>query len=77
VPDSYPFSERPAQPGERCTCGRTAIVVYRSDRHGEVGYCGIPDGGARTGPCPFCGGPRHREPAGRCPHYRLRPDPTD
>jgi hypothetical protein len=39
---------------------------------GPTGYCGIPDGGNQTGPCPFCGGPRHHE--GRCPDYRLRLD---
>jgi hypothetical protein len=47
------LTQRPAQPGERCTCGRE-------------------DGGEQTGPCPFCGGQRHQ---GRCPAYRLRPDP--
>jgi hypothetical protein len=77
MPDLDNLSERPAQPGELCTCGRSAIVVYRSDLFGEVGYCGIADGGQRTGPCPFCGGPRHTQDAGRCPLYRLRLDPTD
>ena len=67
-------TERPAEPGERCTCGRQAIVVYLGSRFGPTGYCGIPDGGDRTGPCPFCGGPRHAEPSGRCPAYRLRLD---
>jgi hypothetical protein len=67
-------TERPAAPGELCTCGRQAIVVYLGSRFGPTGYCGIPDGGDRTGPCPFCGGPRHAEPSGRCPAYRLRLD---
>jgi hypothetical protein len=65
-------SERPAQPGERCTCGRQAVVVYLGSVFGPTGYCGIADGGYQGGPCPFCGGPRH--PQGRCPDYRLRPD---
>jgi hypothetical protein len=69
-----PPTERPAAPGERCTCGRRAIVVYLGSTFGSTGYCGIPDGGDQTGPCPFCGGPRHREPSGRCPAYRLRLD---
>jgi hypothetical protein len=66
--------ERPAEPGERCTCGRQAIVVYLTSRFGPTGYCGIADGGDQAGPCSFCGGPRHIEPAGRCPDYRLRLD---
>jgi hypothetical protein len=67
-------TERPAAPGELCTCGRQAIVVYLGSVFGPTGYCGIPDGGDHTGPCPFCGGPRHTEPYGRCPDYRLRLD---
>jgi hypothetical protein len=67
-------TERPAEPGELCTCGRQAIVVYLGSAFGPTGYCGIADGGDQTGPCPFCGGPRHREPDGRCPAYRLRLD---
>ena len=65
-------TERPAEPGELCTCGRQAIVVYLGSIFGPTGYCGIPDGGDQSGPCPFCGGPRH--PSGRCPDYRLRLD---
>jgi hypothetical protein len=65
-------SERPAEPGELCTCGRHAIVVYLGGIFGPTGYCGIADGGDRAGLCPFCGGPRHQEPEGRCPDYRLR-----
>ena len=70
-------SERPAAPGELCTCGRQAIVVYLGSVFGPTGYCGIPDGGDRAGPCPFCGGPRHETAYGdpdRCPDYRLRLD---
>jgi hypothetical protein len=64
-------NERPAEPGELCTCGRQATVVFiHADR--ETGWCGVSDGGAKTGPCPFCGGERHE--SGPCPKYRLRPD---
>jgi hypothetical protein len=69
-----PATERPAAPGELCTCGRQAIVVYLGGVFGPTGYCGVPDGGEGTGPCPFCGGPRHREPYSRCLAYRLRLD---
>jgi hypothetical protein len=65
-------SERRAEPGELCTCGRQAIVVYLGGAFGPTGWCGIGDGGDRTGPCPFCGEPRHSELEGRCPQYRLR-----
>jgi hypothetical protein len=68
--------DRAAQLGERCTCGRQATVVFIRDNGSEVGYCGLPDGGDRTGPCPFCDGQRHRQPWGDpapCPQYRLRP----
>jgi hypothetical protein len=67
-------SQRPAEPGELCTCGRQATVVYLGRAFGPTGSCGIPDGGDRVGPCPFCGSPRHTEPYGRCPDYRLRLD---
>ena len=40
-----PATQRPARPGEKCKCGRPAVVVYMTERFGEVGYCGIPDGG--------------------------------
>lgn len=67
---------RAARPGERCTCGRQAVTVFARDDGSEVGYCGLPDGGDRTGPCPFCGGERHRRSWGDpapCPQYQLRP----
>lgn len=64
-------TERPAEPGELCTCGRQAITVFLGSDHGPTGYCGRADGGAQSGPCPFCGGDRHQ---GRCPQYRLRGD---
>jgi hypothetical protein len=73
--DPHGISERRAEPGELCTCGRQAIVVYLGGAFGPTGHCGIQDGGDRTGPCPFCGGPRHSEMQGRCPQYRLRLDP--
>ena len=65
-------TERPAEPGELCTCGRQAIVIYLGSIFGPTGYCGIPDGGEDTGRCLFCGGPQHQD--GRCPDYRLRLD---
>src|SRR6266511_3129531 len=49
-----------------------AGVIYLGGALGPTGDCGIRDGGDQTGPCPFCGGPRHSELEGRCPHYRLR-----
>jgi hypothetical protein len=72
VPDLHGTGERRAEPGELCTCGRQAIVVYLGSVFGPTGDCSIRDGGDQTGPCPFCGGPRHSELEGRCPHYRLR-----
>lgn len=33
-------TERPAWPDELCTCGRRAAVVFMTEEHGEVGYCG-------------------------------------
>lgn len=64
-------TERRAELGELCTCGRQAITVFITDKFGETGYCGMSDGGAKRGPCPFCGGPRH-DSSERCPQYRLR-----
>jgi hypothetical protein len=63
--------QRPAEPGELCTCGRPAWIVYLTSTFGPIGYCGRSDGGDQTGPCPFCGQPRHPD---RCPDYRLRLD---
>jgi hypothetical protein len=68
-------TQRPAQPGEVCTCGRAAVVVYVSPLFVgapeliETGWCGQPT--APPGPCPWCGADDH---VGRCPDYRLRPD---
>jgi hypothetical protein len=69
-------TQRPAEPGELCTCGRPAITIYLGTVFGDSGDCGIRDGGSRQGPCPFCGDPRSVREAhgGRCPDYRLRPD---
>lgn len=36
-------SQRPAERGELCTCGRQAVIVYVTERSGDVGYCGIPN----------------------------------
>ncbi len=69
--DVHNLSQRYANKGELCTCGRQAVVVYLGGTFGPTGDCGIRDGGDHTGPCPFCGGPRHQS---RCPQYRLRLD---
>lgn len=74
------MTEREAQPAEHCACGRQAVIVFVRDNGSEVGYCGLPDGGERTGPGPFCGRERHRQPWGDpapCPPYRLRPQPEE
>ena len=68
------FGQRLAERGELCTCGRSAVIVYLTER-GAFGYCGLPDGGVRTLPCPWCGVTRHRTAWGdptRCPDYALR-----
>ncbi len=43
------------EPGEICSCGRPAAVVYVSDDFGRVGDCGIPNAAALE-PCadPAC-----------------------
>jgi hypothetical protein len=77
LPPTREPTERPAEPGELCTCGRPARVVYLTERFGEVGHCGA-SGPAPVLPCPFCGTVEpHRETWGdsaRCPAYRLRPE---
>lgn len=62
---------RSARAGEVCTCGRAAVMVFTGGPFGATGWCGRGDGGAKDGPCPFCGGERHTTE--RCPQYRLRP----
>jgi hypothetical protein len=64
--------ERPAEPGQLCSCGRQAVVVFLTERFGPVGWCGVSDGGRR---CPFCGRGGHGEQ--RCPAYTLRPAPPE
>jgi len=59
------LGQRPANPGERCTCGRAAIVVFLGGRRGDTGYCGAPS--TRTD-CAWCDQPRHD---GRCPQHTL------
>lgn len=34
--------ERPARPGELCSCGNPAVTMYQTPEHGEVPYCGVP-----------------------------------
>ncbi len=62
---------RPAQPDERCTCGRPATIVFLTGQWGPTGWCGINDGG-RKGPCTFCHD-RASHHGQRCPQYQLRP----
>jgi len=31
------------RPGEICSCGRTAIIVFLTEKYGRVGYCGAPN----------------------------------
>lgn len=68
------MEERPARPGERCTCGRLARVVFLTEDWGAVGWCGRSDGG-RRGACVFCGAGDGHDGL-RCPAYRLRPEPS-
>ncbi|MFY1673660.1 hypothetical protein ACN27G_27500 [Plantactinospora sp. WMMB334] len=71
APPALNETERPADRGELCVCGRPAVKVFLGGPFGPTGYCGMPDGGQR-GPCRFCGGERHQ--AARCSRYVLRPD---
>jgi hypothetical protein len=69
--------QRPAEPGELCTCGRQAVVVYANEEYGEVGHCGVEGAAFRPVlPCPWCGATEaHTESwgdPGRCPQYTLR-----
>ncbi|WP_167163124.1 hypothetical protein [Streptomyces sp. MBT27] len=72
-------TERRAESGELCTCGRQAVVVYSNAQFGDVGFCGIEGGQARPVlPCPWCGNSSpHTTSWGdpdKCPAYRLRAD---
>ena len=79
VEDSHPMDteQRAAEAGELCTCGRQAVIVYVTEEHGEVGYCGIDGAAGRPVlPCPWCGSSEpHKVPwrdPGKCSKYRLR-----
>ncbi|MDG4784380.1 hypothetical protein O7626_41075 [Micromonospora sp. WMMD1102] len=64
--------ERPAEPGEVCTCGRPATTVFLGSQFGDTGWCGMPQSADDV--CPWCG----EKHVGRCPKYKLRPDaPVD
>jgi hypothetical protein len=39
--DGIGAGQRPARPGEVCTCGDPAVVVYETARFGDVGHCGV------------------------------------
>lgn len=72
-------TERPALPGELCTCGRQARTVFHTSRWGDVGSCDIEGSGQRPIlPCPFCGATEaHTTESGsevvECPQYQLQP----
>jgi hypothetical protein len=39
---SVPFqADRFARPGERCTCGRPALVAYTRTKYAPFGFCGL------------------------------------
>ena len=63
------LGQRPAEPGEVCTCGRPAVIVYVGGAFGETGYCGRQRRTARS--CPWC--PDGPHDGARCPAYRVRP----
>lgn len=69
-------NERRAEPGELCTCGRPAVIIYFTD-HGDLGHCGRSDGGGSpVTPCPWCGATEpHTSPLGpgKCPRYSPLP----
>ena len=63
------LGQRPAELGERCTCGRPVIVVFLGGQHGDTDYCA-----PSTHPdWAWCNQPPHK---GRCPTYPLRPEVT-
>jgi hypothetical protein len=37
-----PNTERPARPGETCSCGRPATIAYVHEDGPDVPYCGVP-----------------------------------
>lgn len=67
-------TRRPAVPGEVCTCGQPAVVVFDHPALGvPMGSCLELDPQPRTGPCPFCGRLGRHDGDGICPSYTLRP----
>lgn len=66
--------KRPARPGDVCTCGRPAVVVFRSPAFGEVGSCLSIDPRKPIRPCPFCGTTGTHAGSAVCPAYRVRPE---
>ncbi len=63
--------ERGALPGERCTCGRPAVDMLASARSGEVGWCGLNEGGLRW-TCAVCGADAGHD-SRRCLNDTFRP----
>lgn len=65
---------RPARPGEVCTCGRPARVVFASPAFGEVGTCLSSEPRKQVRPCPFCGTTGSHGGEAICPAYRVSPE---
>ncbi|RAS65628.1 hypothetical protein C8D87_104178 [Lentzea atacamensis] len=59
-------NERRAVKGELCTCGRQAVTVFRTELHGEIGWCGVSNV-PQVSPCPWCSG----DHGGKCAHYSI------
>ena len=55
-------------------CRRPVVVVLLGWSLVDIGYCGIPDGGAVRGSCSLCGGDLDEHEKLRCPGYT--PDPV-
>src|SRR5437762_688269 len=73
IPD-VAFAQRQAEPGDLCTCGRGAVLVFLIEGQPPIGWCGLSDGG-RGGRCMFCGDPTGHSEGPRCPAYQLRLSP--
>ena len=48
-PTTIHGGDREAVPGELCSCGAQALVIFETAKFGDVGYCGIPHGGRMAG----------------------------
>ena len=69
-------TERPAKPGEYCTCGKAAITVFLGGPFGPTGYCGKPETRREfAAPCPWCGESKMTHASSRCPKYTIDAPP--